>query len=37
MMNIANTRNKGWCDYKWPNPVTKTIEQKSAYVNWSTT
>jgi cytochrome c len=23
---------KGWVDYKWPNPVSKQIEQKSTYV-----
>ncbi len=23
---------KGWVDYKWPNPVTKALEQKSTYV-----
>jgi cytochrome c len=23
---------KGWVDFKWPNPVTKVIEQKSGYV-----
>jgi signal transduction histidine kinase len=22
----------GWVDYKWPNPVTKKIQTKSAYV-----
>jgi signal transduction histidine kinase len=23
---------RGWVDFKWPNPVTKRIEKKSAYV-----
>lgn len=23
---------KGWVDFKWPNPTTKSIEQKSGYV-----
>jgi signal transduction histidine kinase len=23
---------QGWVDFKWPNPVTKKIERKSAYV-----
>ena len=23
---------KGWIDYKWPNPVSKQIEQKSTYI-----
>jgi cytochrome c len=31
-INIAKTKGKGWIDYKWPNPVTKVIEQKSAYI-----
>ncbi|MBC3812450.1 cache domain-containing protein [Undibacterium aquatile] len=25
------TKGKGWVDYKWPNPTTKAIEQKSTY------
>jgi cytochrome c len=29
---IGNTKGSGWVDYKWPNPVTKAIEQKSTYV-----
>jgi cytochrome c len=24
--------DRGWVDFKWPNPVTKKIERKSAYV-----
>lgn len=31
-VDIAKTKGKGWHDYKWPNPVTKAIEQKSAYI-----
>ena len=31
-IDIANTKGKGWFDYKWPNPVTKAVEQKSGYV-----
>ncbi|HEX7644316.1 MAG TPA: cache domain-containing protein [Burkholderiaceae bacterium] len=31
-VDIAQTKGKGWWDYKWPNSVTKAIEQKSAYV-----
>ncbi|MBC7378039.1 MAG: cache domain-containing protein [Burkholderiaceae bacterium] len=23
---------KGWVDYKWPNPVSKAVEQKSTYI-----
>jgi cytochrome c len=29
---IANAKGSGWFDYKWPNPVSKTIEAKSSYV-----
>ena len=25
-------QGRGWVDFKWPNPVTKRIEDKSAYV-----
>ena len=25
-------KGSGWVDFKWPNPVTKKVEQKSAYV-----
>jgi len=28
----ASKEGKGWVDYKWPNPVTKAMEQKSTYV-----
>lgn len=31
-IDMANTKGKGWVDYKWPNPVTKAIEQKSSYI-----
>ena len=29
---IGNKHGKGWVDYKWPNPVTKTVDLKSTYV-----
>lgn len=32
LIEIANTKGSGWVDYKWPNPVTKVIEQKSTYL-----
>ncbi|HJV53343.1 MAG TPA: cache domain-containing protein [Noviherbaspirillum sp.] len=33
IIEIGNSKGgKGWVDYKWPNPVTKVIEQKSTYV-----
>ncbi len=32
MVDVAKTKGKGWVDFKWPNPVTKTVEQKSGYI-----
>lgn len=32
MRKLANEKGQGWVDYKWSNPVTKKIEQKSSYV-----
>jgi len=33
MVEVAQSKEgKGWVDYKWPNPVTKEIQQKSTYV-----
>jgi signal transduction histidine kinase len=31
-IDVANTKGKGWIDYKWPNPVSKAIEPKSTYI-----
>lgn len=31
-IDILNSKNSGWFDYKWPNPVTKAVEAKSSYV-----
>jgi cytochrome c len=31
-VDMANAKGTGWVDYKWPNPVTKAIEQKSSYI-----
>lgn len=31
-IELAKTQGKGWIQYKWPNPVTKIIEQKATYV-----
>lgn len=31
-IELAQTKGKGWVDYKWVNPVTKAIEAKSSYV-----
>lgn len=31
LIEVAS-KGKGWFDYKWPNGVTKAVEQKSTYV-----
>jgi cytochrome c len=32
IVKTAFEQGHGWVDYKWPNPTTKRIQQKSAYV-----
>src|ERR1700730_18104159 len=32
MVKIANGPGSGWIDYKWPNPLSNKIEDKSSYV-----
>lgn len=32
MVDVAKGKGKGWVDYKWPNPATKTVDHKSSYV-----
>jgi len=32
MITIAQTSGSGWVDYKWPNPLTNKIEDKSSYI-----
>jgi uncharacterized protein len=32
LIALARNPGSGWIDYRWPNPATKTIEDKSAYV-----
>ncbi|HEY1473720.1 MAG TPA: cache domain-containing protein [Pseudolabrys sp.] len=32
MVTMANGPGSGWIDYKWPNPITSKIEDKSSYV-----
>ena len=32
IINMGFQQGRGWVDFKWPNPVTKRIENKSAYV-----
>lgn len=31
-IDVANTKGKGWVDYRWVNNVTNTVESKSTYV-----
>ena len=31
-IEVANSKGKGWIDYKWPNNITKAVEMKSTYV-----
>lgn len=32
IIGIVTTSGSGWIDYKWPNPLTNKIEDKSSYV-----
>lgn len=32
MIRITKSGGSGWVDYKWPDPITNVIEDKSAYV-----
>lgn len=32
LLEVAQAKNHGWVDYKWPNPVTKAIDAKTTYV-----
>ena len=32
MIKIADGPGTGWVDYKWPNPITNKIEDKSSYI-----
>jgi signal transduction histidine kinase len=32
IVKMGFEQGRGWVDFKWPNPVTKRIESKSAYV-----
>jgi cytochrome c len=32
MIKIAEGLGTGWVDYKWPNPITNKIEDKSSYI-----
>ena len=32
MIGLAKGPGSGWVDYKWPNPITDKIEDKSSYI-----
>lgn len=32
LIETAKNKGSGWVDYRWPNPASNTIQQKSAYV-----
>ena len=32
MISLAKGPGSGWVDYKWPNPITDKIEDKSSYI-----
>ena len=32
MIAIAKGPGNGWVDYKWPNPLSNKIEDKSSYI-----
>jgi signal transduction histidine kinase len=31
-VSVAQTSGQGWVNYKWPNPVTKKIGEKSTFI-----
>lgn len=31
-IELVKAKGSGWSDFKWPNPVTKAVQQKSLYV-----
>ena len=34
MIELAQTKGKGWVDYKYPNPTTNLPEQKTSYIEY---
>ncbi|MEB0140582.1 MULTISPECIES: cache domain-containing protein [unclassified Undibacterium] len=32
MLEMAATKGSGWLQYKWPNPLTKSVDAKSTYI-----
>ena len=31
-VDVAKNTGKGWIDYRWPNPVTAVLEEKTTYI-----
>lgn len=31
-IDLAQSKGKGWVDYKWPNHITKSVDMKSTYI-----
>jgi signal transduction histidine kinase len=34
IIEVAQTKGKGWVDYKYPNPITNAIDQKTSYLEF---
>jgi signal transduction histidine kinase len=34
IIDVAQTKGKGWVDYKYPNPTTNAIDQKTSYLEF---
>jgi cytochrome c len=32
MLQVAKTKGSGWVEYRWPNPITKLLDQKTTYI-----
>jgi signal transduction histidine kinase len=34
ILDVAQNKGRGWIDYKYPNPTTGRIDQKTSYVEF---
>jgi len=34
LLMVAKTQGRGWVDYKYPNPTTNTLDQKTSYCEY---
>jgi cytochrome c len=34
LIKVAQTKGKGWVDYKYPNPTTNALDQKTSYIEF---